>query len=51
VVSPWSLDALVQRSVDWYKGALGGQDAWKLTMNQIEDYQADCSRAAASTRG
>jgi len=51
VVSPWSLDALVQRSVDWYKGALGGQDAWKLTMNQIEAYQADCSRAAASTRG
>jgi CDP-glucose 4,6-dehydratase len=51
VVSPWRLDAIVRHSVDWYKGALGGQDAWKLAMNQIEAYDADCSRAAASARG
>jgi CDP-glucose 4,6-dehydratase len=51
VVSPWGLDAIVQRSVDWYKGALGGEDAWTFTMKQIEVYEADCGRAAATARG
>jgi len=51
IVSPWSLDAIVQRSVDWYKDALGGQEAWKLAMTQIEAYEADCGRVAAGARG
>jgi CDP-glucose 4,6-dehydratase len=51
VVSPWNLEAVVERTVDWYKGALAGQDAWQLAMDQIETYQADCARAPAAARG
>ena len=32
-------------------GALAGQGVWKLTMDQIETYQAECARASAAARG
>jgi CDP-glucose 4,6-dehydratase len=51
VVSPWDLEAIVGRTVDWYKGALAGKDAWTLTMDQIEAYAAGRDRMLAVARG
>ena len=50
VSSPWNLETIVGRTVDWYKGALAGQDAWKLTMDQIDAYEADGPRTPAASR-
>jgi len=30
---------------------LAGQDAWRLTMDQIGTYEADCSHCLADARG
>jgi len=51
IVSPWNLETIVERTVTWYKGALAGQDAWKLTMDQIGAYETDCSRCLTEALG
>jgi CDP-glucose 4,6-dehydratase len=51
VVSPWDLETVVRHTVDWYKGALAGQDSWTLAMAQIDAYATDCARMFVATRG
>jgi len=51
VVSPWDLETIVRHTVDWYKGALAGQDAWALAMAQIDTYATDCARMFVAARG
>jgi hypothetical protein len=51
VVSPWDLEVVVRQTVDCYKRALNGEDAWMLAMNQIDAYAADYVRMSASARG
>lgn len=50
-ITPWTLEAIVERTVTWYKSALSGRDAWKLTMEQIGGYEADCGHSLADARG
>lgn len=51
VVSPWDLGTVVEKTIDWYKGALAGQDAWALAAAQIDAYAAACARAPAPVQG
>ena len=51
LVSPWNLETIIGRTLDWYKGALSGQDAWKLTLEQIDAYEAVCTRSSNAARG
>jgi CDP-glucose 4,6-dehydratase len=42
--SPWAVDRTIAETVTWYKKALSGTDAWKLTQAQIAGYGIDRSR-------
>ncbi len=46
--SPWGLDEVVRATAAWYKAALRGEEAWGLTMRQIEAYQAERIRCVES---
>jgi CDP-glucose 4,6-dehydratase len=43
---PWPLAEIVSRTIDWYRAALRGDDAWTLTGAQIDDHFSETSRAA-----
>jgi len=46
--SPWGVDEVVRATAAWYKAALRGEEAWGLTMRQIEAYQAERIRCVES---
>jgi len=46
-VEAWDLPQLVARTIEWYRQALGGGDAWSLSRRQIEQYLAASARDAA----
>jgi CDP-glucose 4,6-dehydratase len=46
---PWSLAEIVKGAVDWYKRALNGEDAWRMTMNCIARYARDVATRATPT--
>lgn len=46
--SPWDIKRVVAETVSWYRKALAGDDAWKLTQAQIAAYGADRAKAKVS---
>ena len=34
----WDLPQIVARTMEWYRSALAGADAWALSRRQIDDY-------------
>ena len=46
---PWSLAEIVRGAVDWYKRALNGEDAWRMTMDCIARYARDVATRATPT--
>jgi CDP-glucose 4,6-dehydratase len=46
--SPWDIRRVVAETVTWYKRVLAGDDAWKLTQEQIAGYCADRARVSAA---
>lgn len=36
----WSLSEVLARTIEWYREALDGVDAWTLTCRQIDEYLA-----------
>lgn len=41
---PWDLPESLARTMDWYREALRGADAWELSRQQIDDYLAASTR-------
>jgi CDP-glucose 4,6-dehydratase len=37
---PWDLPQILARTMEWYREALAGADAWALARHQIDDYVA-----------
>jgi CDP-glucose 4,6-dehydratase len=37
---PWDLPQILARTMEWYREALSGADAWALAQHQIDDYLA-----------
>lgn len=46
---PWSLPQVVGRTIEWYRQALRGDDAWKLSLRQINAYFGACASFKAHT--
>lgn len=45
--SPWDIGESIARTADWYKTALGGGDAWSMTLDQIRAYGQTAGTRAA----
>jgi len=43
---PWDLPLIIARTMAWYRQALAGEDAWKLSQCDIDDYFAAAVAAA-----